>query len=206
MEPSYDEQSDEQIDAIAYLLAESLRAKFGPDIIAKVYTWPVRLDLAPMIQFPCLVVYRDSDRQEVASQDEDVETMTVRVDYYAPKTPLDRIELRWPVLRNVWKWCIGILRMGRDPEVDDGDRILDAADIDAPSLAVGTARYLIAPADSDFAMPCFQASVTLTSTKLFEDLFEDGVAISRIHTTAMSDGSADADPDEVDRAFDADIT
>ena len=131
-----DDQTDAQVDAVATLLSEAIVNKFGAAALIRTYKWPIALGIAPNLQFPLLAVYVPNERQERSGHFDDIRTTTFRIDYYAPITPIDRIELRWPLLRAVWALCLTRLRAGYDPAVDDAANIREVG-IEAPSPVVG---------------------------------------------------------------------
>lgn len=162
-----DDQVDAPVAAVADLLALSLRTHFGPAVVVRAYVWPARHELMPAMQVPALVVCRESERSEPASDTvEDVTTTTLRIEYYAPVTPLDRIERRWPLLRAVWKRVQLVLRAGWHPSfVDDEDAVVRLADFgwDLPASVVGVAKYELLTSDSGL-IPRLVATVTLRSS------------------------------------------
>lgn len=161
-----DTQTDAQTEAVAQLLYEAIRAKFGAEACSRVYKWPVQIGLVPNLQFPCLAVYVPNERQERSGHFDDIRATTYRVDYYAPTTGIDRIELRWPLLRAVWTLCLTRLRVGYDPEVNDGENIREVG-LEAPSPVVGAVTYQTAQTDSG-VVPSFFATVTLSVSQSFD--------------------------------------
>src|SRR5688572_325885 len=112
--------TDPQIDVIARLLYESLRARYGEAIVSEVVTRPITTfaDLAAS-QFPILVVARLNDRTDADDDVSDNEVCTIAVEYYTELTGLDTVTARWPRLRTVWRHCLTRLHAGFDPLVTD---------------------------------------------------------------------------------------
>lgn len=187
-----DSHEDAQIDAVAALLYGSIRNRFGVEACSKVYKWPLRLDLAPMAQFPCLVVYVPSERQERSDTDDDIRATTLRVDYYAPTTPLDRIEARWPLLRAVWTHCLSRLRIGYDPAISSGDKIMQAAGFEVPGPTTAATTYQAAQVDTGI-VPSLSATVTLGVSQAFDWSDYEGVDLAGIDTEATHLGDPQND-------------
>lgn len=174
-----DEQTDPQIAAIADLLFGAIRAKFGDEAATHVYRWPIRPELVPTLQVPALVVYREADRTEPASDTvEDVRTITLHFDYYAPIAPLDRVEARWPLLHRVWTFALACLRIGWFPGVLDENNVVGDGDLtkilrlaavgfDVPASVVGLVRYQTAQSDSGL-IPMFAGTVTIRASGEFD--------------------------------------
>lgn len=162
-----DDQVDAPVAAVADLLALSLRTHFGPAVVVRAYTWPARHDVMPAMQVPALVVCRETERSEPASDAvEHVTTTTLRIEYYAPVTPLDRIERRWQLLRSAWERMQLVLRMGWHPSYLDDDELpvrLSAFGWETPASVVGVAKYELFATDSGL-VPRLVATVTLRSS------------------------------------------
>ncbi len=192
-----DQQTDPQIEAIGGLLFAVLRAKLGVEAVARVYHWPVRIELVPTLQVPALAVYRLTD-QLVAAADavEDVDAANIRIDYYAPVTPLDRIDLRWPLLRRAWRICRGALQVGWHLSyVDALDQPISLSSVgfDVPAAIGGNVAYQTAPADAG-VVPMFSATISLRSSD-FVDLTDYPVDdLETVVTNAFVDPAVDSDP------------
>lgn len=168
MSISIDSHTDSQVDAVVALLFGAIRAKFGAEACAHSYKWPVRTELVPSLLYPSIAVYVPSERQERSDRDDDIRTVTLRIDYFAPPTPLDRIEKRWPLLRAVWALCLARLRIGYDPSVQGGDNVLQAAGFEVPGPTIGAVTYQTAPADTVNIVPSFSATVTMAVSQDFD--------------------------------------
>lgn len=195
MSTPIDEQTDAPIEAVARLLSESLRIALGDELVVGVITWPIPVGLIPAGRLPALVVSRESDREEGAVLEETSEVASIRIEYYAPVTPLDRVELRWPTLRRVWRHCLMTLRLGYDERVANGERLLAGAGFDVPAAVTGTARYLTAPIEGS-VVPYLQATVSMRSSGTFDwDVTYDDL------TQITSDADTAGNPDR--GAFDS---
>lgn len=183
-QPVFDSFADARLDAVAKLLRDSLIARFGENIVRSVHKWPVPLGMIPGSSgFPALAIYRDTARQEAASAyEDDVELTTFRLRYYLPPTPSDRAAMRWPALQKVWKHCIGRLRYGRDPDVEDV--LLGSECFEIPGRVEATVRFHLAPESESRWVPMFDAAVVMRSSDDFDIEFETDDLL-RIQTKAM---------------------
>jgi hypothetical protein len=171
--------TDPQIAAIADLLARSLKARLGELIVDAVYTRPpTAAELA--LDLPALVVMRESDASEADDEMSDNEVITLVVEYYAGPTPVNLLDVRWPLLRNVWKQCHFCLHAGFDPLVLPAfvnvavpgapERIvsvLASLGLLVPSRPVGSVKYALAVGEAD-PVPWFRATVTVRSHAAFD--------------------------------------
>lgn len=182
-EPVIDVFVDARLEALTTLLEESLVARFGPSIVRSTHNWPIPLGMiSASSQFPALLVYRESGRQEAGSAfEDDIELATFRLRYYLPPTPIDRAPRRWPALHAVWKHCIGRIRFGQDPasDVHLGEKCFNL-----PGRAEAIMRYALAPESESRWVPMFDAAVTVRSSDDFEIDFPVDDLL-RLHTTAM---------------------
>lgn len=188
--PAIDGHVDPQIAAVANLLAGVIRAEFGSEALAQVHTWPLQLGLVPATRFPCLAVYVANERQEKSDHEDDFRTVTLRVDYYAPLTPIDRIEARWPLLRKVWTLCLSRLRVGWDPRVSAGAKLMRLAGFEVPGPTTGMVTYETAPADTANVIPSFSGSVTIGVGQDFDWSAFELDDLEGIDTTSTIDGAS----------------
>lgn len=167
-----DEQKDPQVSTLAGLVAAAIRAKFGAASLVQVYEWPIKAELVPSLQFPCLAVYRTVDRLETGDSGDDFETANMRIDYYAPKTPLDRIGKRWPLLRAVVKRVRGVVHVGWHPSYmtqpappaePEPIRLSDVG-FETPVAITGQATYDVAPLDG-VVVPYVQMTAVLRTSE-----------------------------------------
>jgi hypothetical protein len=209
-----DSFDDPQIDELARLLYESLRARFGADIVTEVRKRPMASmpDLSRH-QMPLLIVCRQLDRTETDDDVMDNEVVTLSVEYYIDATPLDRLDDRWPALRAVWKHCLNCMHAGFDPRVansrvnraasgepDDIVPMLAIVGWRVPTRPVANVRYLLAPTGPEAdPQPCFQATVTMRVDETFDYTFQGTFVhddlLEMRSTVSHEPGSPSADPE-----------
>ncbi|MEQ8721037.1 MAG: hypothetical protein RID81_07155 [Sandaracinaceae bacterium] len=181
-----DQQEDPQAEALAALLAGAVRAELGEDLVQTVYTRPIPLSTIPGMRLPALAVWRKRETRKAHSTNRRRRRVTFRVDYIADRTPLDRLEGRWPSLQSVWRRVLEALEAGQHAEVLDGAPILEAAGFEWLEPESPAVDYAFAP-DGKQAYPGFQGEAILehrhpidTSTLvdavcLIADLFPPGL-------------------------------
>lgn len=155
---------DEAIEALAALCKGAVNAALQPTLgtlaIKYVFPAPLPLDLIAQNSLPALCVYRSIERDRDAGDWIFEDVTTYRFDYYAPATPLVRIQDRWPLLHQVWTVMLAAIREGRDPNVSDNAYILRAGGIARYVLGTGQAEYTFVPGANN-TYPYFRAQLQL---------------------------------------------
>jgi hypothetical protein len=215
MPTDVDAFTDPQIDVVARLLYESLRARYGEAILAQVTKRPITTyaDLASN-QFPLLVVSRLTERTDPDDDVSDNEIVTLAVEFYTDLTPLDTVSVRWPALRAIWRHCLTRLHAGFDPLVTDHhvnvaasgepERLVPmmaAQGWAVPARPVSNVKYLLMETEAD-PRPCFQAQVTMRITDAFDWTFSDTFVHPTIEGVDSDVNVADPEDDDADHTED----
>lgn len=166
-----DDTTDAQLTALAALVATGVNADLAAittePAIVRCYPWPITIARAPALQLPALAVYRLSETTVRRTMGRRETETTFRFDYWAAVTPLDRIELRWPLLRAVWRSLEAIVQAGEHAAVDASASVLDAAGFVSVVRSSPTVRY-ITPGADETAIPRFEGSIVLRHREDFD--------------------------------------
>lgn len=175
---SLDVVRDYAIEAIAALCKGTVNAKLEPvlgeNAINKTFGAPLPLPLLPAPVFPALCIYRLNDRDKDRGDWIFEDVSTFRFDYYVGPTPIDRIDQRWPLLREVWEIMLAVLRVGRDPSVAEEAEILKTGGVTRYVLGSARNEYLFAPANSQ-AYPMLRGNISFDTCYPSPDSFYDNL-------------------------------
>lgn len=174
---SLDDLHDYQVEAITALAKGTVNAKLqalvGEDAIKMTFGSPLPVQLlAQTTAFPCLCVYRHQDRDKELSQLDYEDTTTFRFDYFAPATPVAKIDVRRPLLRKVWETMLGVLRVGRDPSVANEAELLKAGGLFRYVLGTARVEYTFAPGTGQ-VYPAFRGQMDFDGCYPTPDSFYD---------------------------------
>lgn len=166
-----DDTTDPQIAAVAALAGGAVNAALADvttePAIRRVYTWPITRARAPQLQLPALAVYRFSDREQRRTIGRTETEVTIRFDYWASATPLDRIELRWPLLRSVWEALVNAVLDGAHESVSEGAQVLELAGFVAIDRSSPTVRYIAAEPE-EAVYPRFEGTIVARHREDFD--------------------------------------
>jgi hypothetical protein len=173
--PQLDNTRDIPIEVLAALarvgVNAALRDTLGRDAIDYIYGSPLPLSVLRQTALPALTIYRleDRDRNKGDFVYEDV--TTYRFDYFAPATPLIRLDKRWPLLRNVWVALVGVLREGAHPDINDGKPML-RTDGGICRYVLGSARVRYSALPGVEPYPTFQAQMDFEGNYAWPESFD----------------------------------
>lgn len=132
---SLDSFTDTQVAALLMLATGAANADHaataGEDVVVGVVGAPFEPGMLGMTKLPALFVYRQNQAGKEESQFDLNTTSTFIVDYWAPLTPLERIPLRWPLLKKVWLSIAKAFQGGMHPDVSNGAQVLRQAGLRA---------------------------------------------------------------------------
>lgn len=134
----------------------------APDAIVKTYGYPASLSLLSQLELPALCVFRLREvvSKHSAGHQHDRKT-TVRFDYFAPKTPLAKLDVRWPALVAVFDEVVAALCDGTWRDSSDVPRtLLEDAGVTSINDATWQVTYDFAE-DGGQAYPAFVATVEI---------------------------------------------
>jgi hypothetical protein len=165
--------SDVVIDAIRastqQLVNASLLSKTNgaPNAIVKTYGYPTSLSLLSQMELPALCVFRLREEIEPhsAAYKHDLRS-TVRFDYFAPKTPLAKLDLRWPALQAVFRAVVAATCVGTF--TDRGGALVHIVE-DAGVLEVFEESWRVTydfAEDGGHAYPAFVATCEISSREV----------------------------------------
>lgn len=132
---SLDSFVDTQVAALLMLATGAANADHaataGEDVVVGAVGAPFDPGLLGATKLPALFVYRQNQAGKEESQFDLNTTSTFIVDYWAPLTPLERVPLRWPLLKKVWLSIAKAFQGGMHPDVSSGAQVLRQAGLRA---------------------------------------------------------------------------
>lgn len=186
-----DNQTDAPLEALLALLKTALNAEIGVPqdaAVATTHLWPITTGRLPVAAYPALAIWRTRETFLPRITGPHDQRVTLRIAYVLPPTPLDRLGVRWPLLRRAWEELTTYFLAGSHPSHEDGEDVLTAAgfiDFDVPGAVVD---YGTAPADED-VLPRFEATITVTIRPTGADLdeLEDLSLATEIHPAELDE-------------------
>lgn len=184
-----DHQPDAPLEALLDLLKTAINAEVGVDLdqaVASTHLWPITTGRLPTSAYPALAIWRSRETFLPRITGPHDQRVTLRIAYILPATPLDRLGLRWPLLRRVWDELTTHFLAGAHPAHDDDAAVLTAAGFIDFDVASATVDYGTAPADED-VLPRFDATITVTIRPAGADLddLEDLSLATEIHPAEL---------------------
>lgn len=110
--------------------------------LVRTHNHPIPSELANVDQTPMATVYPRRDAVEVRSSKHRLDAVTVfRIEYVLPPTPLENLDVRWPILRRVWRELAHLLCAGRTPSLEANAAVLELAGVTELDLTDATVTY-----------------------------------------------------------------
>lgn len=195
---SLDTLTDPQVAALLVLCAGAANAdlaELDEPAIQSAYGWPVKPGRTPGMQFPALAIYRGEQRHYQRTFRHAEVECAFTFEFWAPPTPLDAIEARWPLLHKVWGSTLAAVLAGHHESVASDALLLSVAGI-VDVVLFGNAsprvRYQ-APDPEGTVMPSFLGVMTLRHrTEIDTSALADLLSLAA--DVVIDSGSADSQP------------
>lgn len=161
---SYDSTTDALIAGLRIIaksrVNNALAATLGADYEAVrfVQPYPAPLDQVPAMKLPGMTVHRRNDVAVTTGRRVDRKSR-IEFQYWAPPTPLSKLDNRWSLLWNVAEELFDALCSGVDP--DTGKSVFDEIGLVKVDDTTWRVEYNFATG-GDNAYPVFLASVDIT--------------------------------------------
>ena len=148
---SLDDGTDALAATVATLAAHAARAELddvlGETCVVGVYARPVAFDSLSALRLPAITAYRLRDRDDSDRWERPRELTTMRLEYYAPLAPMDRLDTRWPLLRSVWRAVQPAIKRGMHPSYAPalgvaGDNAYKTVEVEGYVYPTASARYM----------------------------------------------------------------
>lgn len=147
--------------AVNYDVQNNRRWVMTEDAIIDVYGYPRPLGSIARTRLPSICVYRASESPTEHSTLYTDNVVLWRFDYILPDTQPDKLGVRWPLLRFVWRSIFRAVQAGGHDAVYNGDGILDDAGFTAIDVPATLVNYGYDP-KGEQTYPYFRGQMRLT--------------------------------------------
>ena len=157
---SYDVSEDLLVSALRLIVSTEIAALVNTGalpVVCETRGYPAPLESIEQMKLPCMCIYVTSDTNVRTGQRVDTRS-EVAFEYILPATPLPKLDLRWPLLREVWKATWKSVKRG----VSGAVNALDEVGVIHIEEDAASANYSFA-SGGEFAYPVFVGKMRITT-------------------------------------------
>lgn len=192
---SLDVTTDPVLEVIGSLVTAhvngELAATLEQDAIAKAYRHPTPLRILSAIAMPALSIARGEMRGRRRTAQHVERLVPVLFTYVTPPIALDRLELRWPLLQNVWELVEAVMMRGKSAHYMSGADVFTAAGVVEVVELSSTKREIYADTEGGTAYPAFEARIDIWTRELDDTEYDDLESILATYNLVGTVGETD---------------